>query len=111
MFRPCGKQIQRGSRPAQKYSIRAVFLGCLDMTFERIERYPGRSQGYAGLPEAKRRQLAQIVPEWSAFIRREARRFGETYIDTSDEFRQSLVEAEALLIGSPVHPDSPGTMA
>jgi len=44
-----------------------------------------------------RRQIAQDVPLWSAFIRQEAEQFGYPYVDTVSDFPQRLQEAEALL--------------
>lgn len=80
-----------------RYPIRTVFLGCSHMTLERFDQFPGRSRGYSGLPEALRRQIAQDVPRWSAFIRQEAERFGYAYVDMADDFSQRLVEAEMVL--------------
>ena len=57
---------------ASQYQIRAMFLGCSRMTIESLDRFPGRSRGYSGLPEAMRRQIAQDVPRWSEFVRQEA---------------------------------------
>lgn len=87
---------------ATRYPIRAVFLGCSQMTLGRFDRFPGRSQGYANLPEAMRRQIVQDVPRWSEFIRQEASRFGYRYIDTSDDFSARLHEAEMVLTAGAV---------
>lgn len=81
-----------------QYPIRAVFLGCSHMTLEKLAQFPGRSPGYARLPEELRRQIAEDVPRWSAFIRQEADRFGYTYIDTVGAFPQRLAEAEMALV-------------
>ena len=85
------------TRLAAQYPVRSVFLGCAKMTLERFDRFPGHSIGYSFLPEATRRQFAQDIPQWSAFIRSEAERFGCPYIDMSDDFQSRLVEAGALL--------------
>lgn len=85
-------------RLATQYPVRAVFLGCSQMTLERFDRYPGRSPGYAYIPEVMRRQIVHDVPLWSAFIQQEAGRFGYPYIDTSDDFPARLDEAAAVLI-------------
>lgn len=82
---------------ATRYQIRAVFLGCSQMTLARFDHFPGRSHGYASLPEAMRRQIVDDVPRWSAFIRQEAGRCGYRYIDMSDDFPARLQEAEAVL--------------
>ncbi len=82
------------------YQIRSLFLGCSKMTLERFDRFPGRSRGYARLPEEMRRQFAQDVPLWSDFIRQEAERWGYPYIDMSDDFPSRLDEAEAVLTTS-----------
>lgn len=84
---------------ATQYPLRALFLGCSQMTLDRFDRFPGRSQGYANLPEAMRRQIVHDVPRWSEFIRQEASRFGYRYLDMSDDFAVRLGEAAALLIG------------
>jgi hypothetical protein len=81
-----------------QYPIRAVFLGCSNLTLEVFDQFPGRSLGYIGLPEAFRRQIVQDVPPWSAFIRQEAERFGYAYVDTGTDFPQRLAEAETMLI-------------
>jgi hypothetical protein len=80
-----------------QYQIRPVFLGCSSMMLEQFDQFPGRSRGYAGLPEAMRRQIVQDVPPWSEFIRQEAERFGYPYVDMSDDFPSRLSEAEAVL--------------
>src|SRR5579872_5925747 len=80
-----------------QYPIRTVFLGCSRMTLEGLAQFPGRSQGYVNLPEARRRQIVEDVPRWSAFIRQEADRFGYAYVDTASDFFQRLAEAESVL--------------
>ena len=85
------------ARLASQYQVRAVFLGRSSMTPEDVEHFPGRSRGYSGLPEAKRRQIAQDIPPWSEFIRQQAEQFGYPYVDTVSDFHQRLQEAEALL--------------
>ncbi|MEJ2750615.1 MAG: hypothetical protein P8183_22325, partial [Anaerolineae bacterium] len=82
---------------AAQYPLRAVFLGCAQMTPERFDQFPGRSRGYAHLPGPLRRQFAHDVPLWSAFIRQEAKRFQYPYIDMSVDFTTRLNEAEAAL--------------
>ena len=78
-----------------KYPIRALFIGCSHMTLECFDQFPGRSKGYATLPEALRRQIVQDVPRWSDFVRQEAKRFGYSYIDMAGDFASRLSEAEA----------------
>ena len=82
---------------ATHYQIRTLFLGCSAMTLARFDQFPGRSRGYAGLPEALRRQIVQDVPLWSEFIRQEAHQFGYPYVDMSDDFAARLQDAEAML--------------
>ncbi|MDX1663315.1 MAG: hypothetical protein R3272_05945 [Candidatus Promineifilaceae bacterium] len=86
------------ARLSDKCAIRSLFLGCSTMTIERLDRFPGRSAGYASLPEAMRLQIARDVPRWSRFIRREAQRFDCPYLDMGDNFPQRLMEAEAALL-------------
>jgi hypothetical protein len=81
---------------AEKYPIRAVFIGCSQMTLERFDQFPGRSRGYASLPEALRRQIVQDIPRWSDFVRQEAGRFGYPYVDMAGDFASRLSETEAL---------------
>ena len=90
------------------YPIRTVFLGCSKMTFERFDNFPGRSPGYAFLPEEMRRQFAQDIPLWSEFVRREAGRFGYPYVDMSNDFHLRLSEADALLTAD-VFPEGRGS--
>lgn len=80
---------------AARYPFRVVFLGRSQMTLEHFDQFPGRSQGYASLPEASRRQIVQDVPLWSNFIRQEADRFGYPYVDMVGDFASRLSEAEA----------------
>lgn len=80
-----------------QYQIRSVFLGCSEMTLERFDRFPGRSRGYASLPEEMRHKFAQDVPLWSDFVRLEAKRFGCPYVNMSDDFPLRLSEADTLL--------------
>jgi hypothetical protein len=80
-----------------QYPIRAVFLGCSHMTLEIFDQFPGRSKGYAGLPEALRRQIVEDVPRWSVFVQQEAERFGYAYFDMAGNFSKHLVEAERVL--------------
>jgi hypothetical protein len=75
---------------SKKYQIRAVFLGCSQMTLEKLDQYPGRSPGYGYLPEELRRQIAHDVPLWSSFIQAECERWGYPYIDMADDFAESL---------------------
>ena len=86
-----------------RYPIRAVFMGCSQMTMDRFDRFPGRSKGYSGLPDDLRQRIVQDVPLWSEFIRQEAICCGYPYVDTGGDFEASLAEAEALLI----HPLDP----
>lgn len=80
-----------------QYQIGSVFLGCSEMTLETLDRFPGRSQGYGFLPEEMRRQIVRDVPMWSAFIRQEAERWGQPYVDMSADFAGRLKEAKAML--------------
>jgi 2-phosphoglycerate kinase len=89
---------------ATKYQIRSVFLGCSRMTLEEFDEFPGRSRGYASLPEEMRRKFAQDVPRWSEFIKQEAERFGYPYVDMIDDFPSRLSEAEAILTAG-VYPE------
>ena len=89
-----------------KYPVRAVFLGCSHMTLESFIQFPGRSKGYANLPEEQRRQIVEDVPRWSAFIGQEAERFGYTYIDMAGDFSQRLTEAESVLTHGSGLPDA-----
>jgi hypothetical protein len=82
---------------SKRYPVQSLFLGSSRMTLEVFDHFPGRSRGYADLPEETRRQFAQDVPRWSEFIRAEAERLGCPYIDTSDDFAARMGEAEALL--------------
>ena len=85
-----------------QYQIRSVFLGCSKMTPEHFDQFPGRSRGYATLPEEVRRQFAQDVPLWSEFVRQEAERFDYPYIDMIDDFPSRLREADAVLTADTV---------
>ncbi|GHO49559.1 hypothetical protein [Ktedonospora formicarum] len=82
-----------------QYTIRSVFLGYSHMTLENFTQFPGRSKGYANLPEAHRRQIVEDVPLWSAFIRQEAERLGYPYIDMVGNFSQHQAKAELMLTG------------
>lgn len=84
-------------RLAGQYAVRAVFIGCSNMSLEKLDAFPGRSRGYGGLPDAFRRQIARDVPVWSAFIRQEAEAFGCAYVDTGDDFADKMDEAEGIL--------------
>jgi hypothetical protein len=79
------------------YQIRSVFLGCSKMTLERFDRFPGHSRGYATLPEEMRRQFAHDVPLWSEFVRGEAERFQQPYVDMIGDFDSRLRGAGAVL--------------
>lgn len=85
------------SQLSTQYQVQALFLGCSKMTPARFDQYPGRSRGYADLPEEMRQRFAQDVPQWSDYIRQEAERFGSPYLDMSDDFPARLQEAIALL--------------
>lgn len=90
-----------------QYQIRSVFLGCSKMTLERFDLFPGRSRGYAYLPEKLRRQIVHDVPLWSEFVRQPAERFGYPYIDMIDDFPSRLSKADAALTAGagPEKPD------
>ena len=83
-----------------QYPIRSVFLGYSYITLERFDRVPGRSRGYAGLPDELRRQIVHDVPLWSEFIRQEAARFGYPYVDMIDDYASRQLEAETALIAA-----------
>jgi len=95
-------QVEQLSR---RYSVHAIFLGCSQMDLVRFDQFPGRSRGYAGLPEEVRRQFAGDIPRWSTFIRQEAERFGYPYLDMSEDFPARLIEAERVV---KVFSDEPG---
>jgi hypothetical protein len=82
---------------SQQYAIRSVFLGCSQMTLEKLDQFPGRSPGYGYLPEELRRQIVHDVPLWSGFIRQECERFGQPYVDMADDFPKRLCEVVAML--------------
>ena len=82
---------------SKQYQIRSVFVGCSEMTLERLDQFPGRSVGYSFLPEEKKRRIVHDVPLWSEFIRQETERFGYPYIDLTGDFPTRLQEAEAIL--------------
>jgi hypothetical protein len=67
------------------------------MTIEKLDRYPGRSPGYAYLPEELRHRIAHDVPLWSEFVRQECERCGQPYVDMADDFPQRLREVSAAL--------------
>jgi len=85
------------ARISARYPVRAVFLGCSTMTLGTLDQFPGRSSGYAGLPDEMRRQIAQDVPLWSEFIRQECERFGYPYIDMTGDFNERIDQAKAAL--------------
>ena len=82
---------------ATTYPVRAVFLGCSEMTRERFEHFPGHSPGYSGLPDHLREQIVQHVPMHSALVQREAEQFGYPYSDMVDDFQARLHTCEAVL--------------
>jgi 2-phosphoglycerate kinase len=85
-------------RLSNRFAIRAVFMGLSSMTLAHFDQFPGRSRGYSSLPEDMRRQFAQDVPLWSAFVQPECERHGCPYIDMAGDFAQRLLEAEAVLM-------------
>jgi hypothetical protein len=94
-----GQQIAAKLRIGWKMS--SVFLGCSNMTLERFDKFPGRSRGYASLPDETRRQFAEDVPLWSGFVRQESERFGYPYVDMIGDFPSRLSEADAVLTAGP----------
>lgn len=89
---------EQATKLSTQYQMRAIFLGRAEMSLETLDRFPGRSPGYGYLPEEMRRQIASDVPLWSAFIRQEAGRWGQLYVDVSGDFAGRLKEAEAALM-------------
>lgn len=85
------------SQLSKNYQIRSMFIGCFEMTLEKFDQFPGRSPGYAFLPEEMRRQFVHDVPIWSDFIQQEANRFGYPYVDMTGDFSSRLHEVEARL--------------
>ena len=85
------------SQLAKNYQIRSVFVGCSEMSLEHFDQFPGRSRGYAGLPEEMKLQIVHDVSRWSEFIRQEAKRFGYPYMDMIGDFPSRLNEAETML--------------
>jgi 2-phosphoglycerate kinase len=88
---------EQTKRLSAKYPIRTIFLGCSGMTLENLDRFPGRSLGYSGLPVELRRHIARDVPLWSEFIRQESENFGYPYVDTGNDFPNKLSQAESIL--------------
>lgn len=88
---------EQATKLATQYQIRAIFLGRAEMSLETLDRFPGRSPGYGYLAEEMRRQIAGDVPLWSAFIRQEAGRWGQPYVDMSGDFAGRLQDADAAL--------------
>ncbi|WP_420628867.1 hypothetical protein [Candidatus Leptofilum sp.] len=86
------------ARLSAQFQVRTLFLGCSKMTRKRFDQFPGRSRGYANLPEELKRQIVEDVPLWSAFVGQEAQKFGYPYVDTEDDFLARLVEAEGKLL-------------
>lgn len=80
-----------------QYQIRSVFLGRSEMTLDQFDQFPGRSRGYALLPEKMRRQIVHDIPLWSAYVRQEAMRFGYPYVDMADDFPSRLNQAANVL--------------
>ena len=85
------------SELSKNYQIRSLFVGCSAMTLENFNQFPGRSPGYAYVPEEMKHQIVHDVPLWSEFIRQEAERFGYPYIDMTGDFSSRLQEAEEIL--------------
>jgi 2-phosphoglycerate kinase len=85
------------SQLSKIYQVRSVFVGCSEMTLVHFDQFPGRSRGYAGLPEEMKLQIVHDVPLWSEFIQQEAERFGYPYVDMIGDFSSRLQEAEAVL--------------
>lgn len=82
---------------ATHYQIRSVFLGCSQMNLTRFDQYPGKSRGYARLPQEMRQQMVSDIPLWSQYIQQETIQFGYPYVDMTGEFPSRLAEAEAIL--------------
>ena len=82
---------------SKAYQIRTVFLGSSHMTLERLDRFPGHSQGYGDLAEEMRRQIVADVPLWSKYIRQACEGSGYRYVDMADDFARGLREAESVL--------------
>ena len=92
-----------GCLPADRAPFRAVsatrFIpGVFQNDTGFIDRFPGRSLGYSGLPTGIWIRFAQDIPHWSAYVRQEAERFGCAYMDMSDDFPARLLDAEAFLV-------------
>ena len=87
------------SQLAEEYPICTVFLGCSQMTLERLDQFPGHSKGYGGLRDEMRRQIVVDVPLWSEYIRQKCEGSGYRYVDMADDFPRRLREAESVLMG------------
>ncbi len=73
-----------------QFPVRALFLGCSNLSLEDFSQYPGRSPGYLTIPEEMKRQIVRDVPLWSEFIQRECNTFGFPYVDMSTDFKGHL---------------------
>ncbi len=83
----------------ERIELSAVFLGRSRMTLEQVNQFPGKSPGYAALPEALRRQIANDVPAWSDWIAAQANDSGYPYVDMAlGDFASRLEEASAVLV-------------
>ena len=82
---------------AHEFPIRSVFLGCTDMSLEKLDRYPGHSKGYSNLPESMRLLISLDVPLWSRYVCEAAEQFGCPYVDTALDFLAQMNKAERIL--------------
>jgi hypothetical protein len=85
------------SQLAERYRVRAVFLGRSKMSLAQFDQYLGKSPGYAQLPVTVRRQIVDEVPHWSAYVRQAAELSGYPHVDMVGDFGLRLDEAEAVL--------------
>jgi hypothetical protein len=80
-----------------EFQIRSVFLGCSEMSLDRLDQFPGHSRGYAFLPDDVRNTIIADIPPWSDLVQQQAKQYGYTFIDMIDDFPSRLNDAEEAL--------------
>jgi hypothetical protein len=88
----------QAARLAQRFTIRAVFLGDSAMTPARLQAHLGRQPWLAETPPDRFRELAGHVVDHTKLVRRECARLGLSFVDMAGDFDRRSQEAAALLV-------------
>lgn len=78
---------------AQKFSIKAVFLGNSQITLPQLLKYPGKNNWVAKLNKKDQAILAPWIKQSTEFFEKDCLKHHQTYFDLGQNYHQTLKQA------------------